>query len=373
MRPLLKTKRLPGVAVVTAAASLICICVALVPMRVARAAKSDQNSPTAAPDTPSGAAVYQRDCEICHGKNREGVLPLIPPLAGIKHHMTDQQIAQLIHDGKANMPPVPAMSKDDLTALLAFLGTAPAVQSQPAVPSTLDARKGIALSPEAAAGGALFQQNCAFCHGRDAMGGETGPDLTRSKLVLTDSDGSKIAQVVRQGRTDGDKKMPAFQFSSPEITGLFAFIRARIAAANAMKGGRRGVDVSDLQTGNAELGKQYFNGAGGCAKCHSPTGDLAGVATRHEGLQLEERMLYPRNTKSNVTVTLPNGQKISGTLAYRDEFTIALTDREGVYKSWRADRVKYTIDSPVDAHERLFSRYTDNDIHNLMAYIQTLR
>ena len=66
-------------------------------------------------------------------------------------------------------------------------------------------------------------------------------------------------------------------------------------------------------------------------------------------------------------------RRISGTLAYHDEFTIALTDRDGVYKSWSTDRVKYTIDSPVDAHVRLFNRYTDNDIHNLMAYIQTLR
>src|SRR5271154_7095450 len=86
----------------------------------------------------------------------------------------------------------------------------------------------------AAAGSSLFQQNCAFCHGRDAMGGETGPDLTQSKLVLTDTDGSKIAQVVREGRNEADKKMPAFQFSSQELNTLVAFIRAREAAAAAM-------------------------------------------------------------------------------------------------------------------------------------------
>ena len=48
----------------------------------------------------------------------------------------------------------------------------------------------------AAAGGSLFQQNCAFCHGRDAGGGETGPDLTRSKLVSADVGGDKIGDVV---------------------------------------------------------------------------------------------------------------------------------------------------------------------------------
>jgi mono/diheme cytochrome c family protein len=367
MRLLFNTKRLLHFSVAAATAGLICINVARLPLRVVQAANAGQKDPAVHPATNAGAVAYAENCAICHGENREGILPGFPPLTGIKHQMSDQQIAALIHDGKGRMPPFPEMPRDQLTSLLNFLGTTPVVRA------SLTARNGLVLSPEAAAGGALFQQNCAFCHGRDAMGGETGPDLTRSKLVLTDSNGSKISQVVSEGQTSGDKKMPAFRFSPPEASALVAFIRARITAAGVMKGGRRGVDVSDLQTGTAERGEQYFNGAGGCAKCHSPTGDLAGVATRYEGLQLEERMLYPRNAKSTVTVTLPGGQKITGTLAYRDEFTIALIDHKGTYRSWPTDKVNYTIDSPVDAHVKLFSRYTDDDIHNLMAYIQTLR
>ena len=229
------------------------------------------------------------------------------------------------------------------------------------------------LSPETAAGNALFQQNCAFCHGHDAMGGETGPDLTRSKLVLSDTDGSRITEVMREGRTGNDVRMPAFQFSASESASLVAFIHASAAAAAKLKGGRRGVDAADLQTGNADSGKMYFNGAGGCAKCHSATGDLAGIASRYQGLQLEERMLYPRNAKSTLTVTLPSGQTVTGVLAYRDEFTVALKDSSGVYRSWPAADVSYKVDSPADAHAELFSRYTDDDIHNLMAYLQTLR
>jgi cytochrome c oxidase cbb3-type subunit 3 len=133
------------------------------------------------------------------------------------------------------------------------------------------------------------------------------------------------------------------------------------------------VAVADLQTGDVQAGMRYFNGAGGCAKCHSPSGDLAGIATRYRGLELEERMLYPEDARSKVTVTLPSAQRISGTLAYLDEFTVGLRDSSGVYKSWPTKAVKYTVDSPVDAHVDLFSKYTDDDIHNLMAYIQTLR
>jgi cytochrome c oxidase cbb3-type subunit III len=220
-------------------------------------------------------------------------------------------------------------------------------------------------------GSALFRKDCSFCHGRDAGGGETGPDLTRSKLVAADVGGSKIGAVVRSGRPE--KGMPHFDVSNQQIACLAAFIHTQRKLALAQKGGRRGVDVSDLQTGNVEAGKRYFDGAGGCASCHSPTGDLAGIASRRKGLELEMWMLYPERAKSKVTVTLASGEAITGTLAYRDEFTIALRDAAGVYRSWRTSDVQYKLDAPVDAHVDLLSKYTDDDIHNLMAYLQTLR
>lgn len=225
-------------------------------------------------------------------------------------------------------------------------------------------------------GGALFRQNCSFCHGRDAAGGESGPDLTRSKLVNSDIDGEKIAPVVRNGRPD--KGMPHFELSDDEIHSMVAFIHAQ--QKNMLTGmglhgagGRKGVDPSDLQTGNVEAGKEYFNGAGGCSNCHSPTGDLAGIATRFQGLQLERRMLYPSHAKSKVIVTLNSGESNSGTLAYLDEFTVGLFDSSDTYRSWRTSDVHYKVDSPADAHVAQFEKYTDEDVHNLMAYLQTLR
>jgi cytochrome c oxidase cbb3-type subunit III len=220
-------------------------------------------------------------------------------------------------------------------------------------------------------GSALFRQDCSFCHGRDAGGGESGPDLTRSKLVTADVDGDKIGPVVRNGRPN--KGMPRFDRSDRQIASLAAFIHTQQNNARTRKGGRSGVDVSDLQTGNVEAGKQYFNGAGGCATCHSPTGDLGGVASRYQGLELEEQMLYPKHAKSKVTVTLASAETITGTLDYLDEFTVGLIDATGTYRSWRTGDVQYKVDAPVNAHVELFSKYTDADIHNLMAYLQTLR
>jgi len=345
-----------------AAASLFLVPYFAKPAR----ASHQENAPPAASPAPQdpGAQAYAQRCAICHGDQRQGDLPGFPPLLGITHRMTDDKIVEMIHTGKGRMPGFPEVKDGELTALVHFLTTAP---EQPAPGTSHDT----ALTGLSAAGEALFQQNCSFCHGRDAQGGETGPDLTESRLVRRDRTGDEIAKVIHEGRPDN--KMPAFNFNPQETRSIIAFIRMREAEAVARPGGRRGVSVADLQTGNAEAGKRYFDGAGGCTKCHSASGDLAGIASRYEGLELEERMLYPADAKSRVTVTLASGEKVSGVLAYRDEFTVALRDAHGVYHSWRADRVHFTVDAPVEGHVDLFSKYSDADIHNLMAYMQTLR
>ena len=318
--------------------------------------------------TADGTHVYADHCAVCHGDQREGILPAFPPLLSVGRHMTDQQITDLIHNGKGRMPGFPKLQQPELAALLHYLASGDLVSSTAGTSSP--GANGTHPSALTEAGNELFQQNCAFCHGREAGGGESGPDLTRSKLVIEDDDGDRIADVIRTGRPE--KKMPGFNFSNQEMLSVVAFVRSQEEKAAAQKGNRRGVDVSDLQTGNVDAGKQYFNGAGGCVSCHSAAGDLAGIATRYQGLQLEERMLYPRDAKSRVTVTLSSGQKVTGTLAYLDEFTVGLRDGNGTYKSWLTGSVKYSVDSPVNAHVELFSKYTDDDIHNLMAYLQTL-
>jgi mono/diheme cytochrome c family protein len=339
----------------------------------AASAPQNEDAPAKAAVAPSspGADAYANHCAICHGDQRAGILPAFPPLIGIQRQMSDEQILALIHNGKGRMPGFPKLPQEELASLLTFLHTADVTAPQMEQASSSGDAAGAHNSGLVEAGNSLFQQNCAFCHGRDTMGGETGPDLTRSKLVLSDKDGDKISEVVREGRPE--KKMPAFNFSSQELLTLVAYIHSQGAKAVAMAGKRRGVDVSDLQTGNVTAGKSYFDGAGGCVKCHSASGDLSGVARRYEGLQLEERMLYPPGAKSRLTVKLPSGKQVTGTVAYQDEFTIGLRDQDGSYHSWPTRNVKYAIDSPVEGHVELFSKYTDDDIHNLMAYLQTLR
>ena len=233
-------------------------------------------------------------------------------------------------------------------------------------------------SPEVQAGQSLFAAQCAFCHGRDAAGGETGPDLTSSEIVEKDVGGNEIGPVVRTGRLD--KGMPSFNLPDTDLAAIVAFLHEVKAKADAKPGRRRSVQEEDLQTGNAEEGKQYFNGVGGCSTCHSPTGDLAGVASRHRGLSLLERMLYPRprrggpaDSPATVTVKLPSGQTFTGKLAYQDEFVIGLADWSGQYRSWFKSGLKFTVNNPLEAHSQLLGKYTDETMHDVLAYLQTLR
>ncbi|MGH9383187.1 MAG: c-type cytochrome [Vicinamibacterales bacterium] len=225
------------------------------------------------------------------------------------------------------------------------------------------------------AGQKIFSAQCGFCHGRDAMGAESGPDLTRAALVAVDLRGDKIAPLVRSGRVD--KGMPAFNLSDLDLNATVAFIHDQKRKAE-LPGSRRRVDVADLQTGSVEAGKRYFDNL--CTKCHSSTGDLAGIARRLQGLALLQRMLYPGSGREaappsppKVTVTLPSGQKVSGAVAYRDEFTIALTDPNGWYRAWPIRQVTFSVDDPLQTHVEQLGRYTDRDMHNVLAYLQTLR
>ena len=247
-------------------------------------------------------------------------------------------------------------------------GVSPASQRPPAAatPQT--------FPPEQVkAGAGLFATQCGFCHGRDAAGGSGGTDLTRSALVAEDVRGNRIGPVVRTGRPD--KGMPAFTISEPDLAAIVAFVHTQQAEAREQLGGRRSVDPEDLQTGNATAGRQYFERS--CGSCHSATGDLAGIGTRLRGLPLLQRMLYPggggRSRTARVRVRLADGTSLEGAVAYQDEFTIALTDPDGWYRSWPTRSVTYTITDPLQAHVDQLGKYTDADMHNVLAYLQSLR
>jgi cytochrome c oxidase cbb3-type subunit 3 len=257
-----------------------------------------------------------------------------------------------------------------LGLLIAFVCLAQEAQQAP--------KKNVVGQPEAqggplvAHGKALFQQKCGFCHGPNATGGE-GPDLLRSALVSHDQDGNLIGPVLREGRPD--KGMPQFQFSDAQVREIAVFIhdQARSAAALYLSGKSLEYPLEKLLVGNAQEGKAYFEGAGKCIQCHATTGDLAHIASRYKPIDLQNRIAYPKGGEPEVTVTLPSGAQIKGKQVYADGFQVSLRDDKGWTHTYGRDIVKIEIRDPLATHQQLLSDYTDKNIHDVFAYLVTLK
>lgn len=221
-----------------------------------------------------------------------------------------------------------------------------------------------------------FLQTCAACHGEDATGGR-GPDLIRSALVRRDKSGDLVGPVITAGRPD--RGMPGFSLGEAQIADLAAFMHAQVALfdlhTRAPGGYPNDIPAERLATGSVEAGKAYFYGAGGCSQCHSPTGDLAGVAKKYDPQNLQSRFLYPSGAISTATVTLPSGEQFTGTPLVNDEDYVGLVAQDGWYHSWPRSAVKSVeVHDPLAAHrELLLHKYTMADVHNLFTYLETLK
>ncbi|MGH9584781.1 MAG: c-type cytochrome [Bryobacteraceae bacterium] len=224
-----------------------------------------------------------------------------------------------------------------------------------------------------ARGRTQFRGTCGFCHGTDATGGR-GPDLVRSSLVSDDKKGSLIVPVIRNGRPD--KGMPSFpNLTEQQVSDIVTFLHFRQFQALHNGSVPSTYPLSRLLTGNAEAGSKFFYGAGGCSGCHSVTGDLAGVAKKYSPINLQQQMVYPSREAPPKTavVTLADGKRYQGKVVREDEFRIGLICQDGWYRSWPLANVKVEIHDPLAAHRKLMTTYTDADMHNLFAFLETLK
>ena len=234
---------------------------------------------------------------------------------------------------------------------------------------------GQTTAPSAAELGRIqFKQSCSSCHGLEATGGAEGPNLIRSSLVRHDSAGDLIGTVIRNGRPR--LGMPPIALNADGINNVVAFLHARLRESDhtSPKAPGREVDLRRLLTGNSDAGKAYFQGAGTCSGCHSASGDLAHIATKYAPAELQARFLYPESdAPPTVVVSLASGNRVTGTLVDKDQFEIGIHDQNGWYRSWPITQVKVEIHDPVAPHLALLSQYKNADIHNLFAYLETLK
>ena len=167
--------------------------------------------------------------------------------------------------------------------------------AQPAAPATAVNAAPKFDPASVARGQTIFVSTCGFCHGTHATGGEQGPDLLRSVLVLDDENGASIGHVILKGRPD--KGMPKFAMTQQQIADIAAFLHNSIAAA----ADRDKYKILNIVTGDAKAGEAYFNGAGEMHSCHSVTGDLKGVGAKYEPVTLQDKILMPRDRGRRAT------------------------------------------------------------------------
>jgi cytochrome c oxidase cbb3-type subunit 3 len=244
-------------------------------------------------------------------------------------------------------------------------------------------------APEVVARGkTLYSVQCGFCHGSDARGGENnGPNLLRSETVLMDQHGEVIAKVVQNGRPD--RGMPKFDLTTAQVSDIAAYV-------HSFKVG--GYDISrmtppSIVVGDAKAGATVFKST--CASCHSITGDLAGIGGKFaDPKALQQTWLIPGSASrgpgpggssgggpapklspTTVTVTLASGEKVEGRLGRIDDFVVSLTTAEGAHRSFNRDgeTPKVEVHDPLKPHRDLLRTYTDKNIHDLTAYLVTVK
>jgi mono/diheme cytochrome c family protein len=227
-------------------------------------------------------------------------------------------------------------------------------------------------------GAALYGSDCAFCHGRDTRGGDGGPSLLRSQLVQRDQKGELIGPVLLEGRPG----MPSFSFTPAQIADIAEFLHSiTLSSRDPAR-----MKAPTIVTGDAAAGEKYF--AASCSSCHSATGDLKGFAAKFpEPRALQQAWLMPgvagrvggpgvatSATPISAIVTF-NGQKFEGRLLRMDEFIISISQPDGSSRTFRreVDGPPIELRDPLGQHKALLKVYADKDIHDVTAYLVTLK
>ncbi len=228
---------------------------------------------------------------------------------------------------------------------------------------------GLGTEPDKAAadrGAPLFAQNCAFCHGQKAHGA-TGPNLITSDVVLADDHGEHLVPFLRKGFPENG--MPAFAaMSEKQLTDISEFLHLQVEdVAN-----RGTYQVLNILVGNAAEGKAYVESH--CMSCHTAE-TFAHIATRYRSPeQLQRNWIWPAQKAVITAAVQTAGGAISGRVTEMSDFRIRLVTKSGETKTIdRKAGVDMRIDYPLVAHEQIVMTLGNDDMHNVTAYLETLK
>ncbi len=242
----------------------------------------------------------------------------------------------------------------------------------------------------ASRGKSVYIAECITCHGNKARGGDSnlpsgqrGPDLIRSLIVLHDRYGNRIGLLLAKGHPLQSGR-PGSSLKAEQMADLAHFLHQKVY--NTLRSGTE-LEIQNVLTGDPKAGAAYFNGAGKCSTCHSPAGDLKGIGSKYDPPTIQSKFLFPRAVGFSrqgaapvtpkpvtVTVTQSNGVVVEGVLQALDDFNVSLRDSDGNYRSFKiTPSLRVVKHDPYAAHVELLDQYTDKDIHDIVAYLESLK
>ena len=233
---------------------------------------------------------------------------------------------------------------------------------------------GLGPEPDKAAaqrGAPLYQQSCAFCHGPQAHGA-TGSSLITADEVLGDDHGEHLVAFLKKGRPE--KGMPAFAtMTDQELKDISEFVHLQVEeVAN-----RGTYHVLNVLVGNRALGRAYVETV--CASCHTAEA-FAHIGGKYRSPeQLQKGWIWPSRTGNRAlamtaTVKTPDGIAISGQVTQMSDFRITVVDAAGQSHSIdRIPSVKVEIKDPLAPHQQMILNLANDDMHNITAYLETLK
>lgn len=338
------------------------------------------------PDMSASRATFNKVCGVCH-----------TPESALATRRTKAQWEESID----KMVQLGAKASDDeFAAILDYLvsqygtdASAPAgrggrgAAARPAggIAASAGSDDKHVVDPAAAdRGRKVWAAECINCHGTYARGTDNGPNLVRSNLIAHDRYGNQLGPFLRKGHPMQSGN-PSASLTAAQISELSHFLHQRLY--DTLRGSPIFI-YHDLLTGDAKAGEAFFNGAGRCNTCHSPTGDLKGVGKKFDPPTLQATFLNPRPFGGRggrgsggpaakpvtLTVTTSSGKTITGVALVFDDFDVALRDAAGDYHSWkRTPDLKVVKNDPYAAHDELIQIYTDKNMHDILAYLVTLK
>jgi mono/diheme cytochrome c family protein len=234
-------------------------------------------------------------------------------------------------------------------------------------------------------GRAVWARECIDCHGSQARGSEKGPNIIRTKTVNYDRSseppGSVLGPFLRAGHPMMSGRAGT-SLASDDLVGLAHFLRQRV---NDTMRSSPLFTVGEIVVGDRAAGEAFFTGAGKCASCHTATTrSLAGIGTRIPApVDIQQRMMFPGTVLRGggagpnaitVRITPSTGPDIAGVLVEQSDFFVTLRLADGTIRAVRrTPGMKVVLNNPLQAHIDLLEVITDTEMHDLVAYLESLK